>query len=147
MEPDEWKTNPDILVMQLEALITPDFNLETAQEVATLIDERLYILGIRPPSLTPDGKPREDFFKMWTSIAEKYTTEPLKAGGTVFSVPILVQKPPIEPDANGRYPTIAAPDIIGFISAMSLQAIPELYFIKMTHKNEGDDDHSTGMIK
>jgi hypothetical protein len=42
-----WKTNPDIIVMHLEGLISPEFNLALIKNVAGLIDERLYIIGIK----------------------------------------------------------------------------------------------------
>jgi hypothetical protein len=148
VDTEEILRNPNILVMQLEGLITPEFNCGHIQAVAQLLDERLYILGkLHIYSLIIDGKSREDFFKMWVDVLEKYTSEdPLKAGGgTVFSIPILVQKPPIEPDSTGTYPTIAGNELLGFVSAMGLAQIPELYFMKMSHKNEGDD-HSTGWV-
>jgi hypothetical protein len=90
-----------------------------------------------------DGAPRENYFKMWAGFLEKQMEE--ARSSTVFSIPILVQKPPVEPDSvTGCFPMITGTDLLGFVGAMGLAQIPELYFLKMEHKNEGDD-YNTGM--
>jgi hypothetical protein len=71
------------------------------------------------------------------------TTEPKLMGGTIFSIPILIQTPPFPPRDCGTYRPLNGVELFAFLKPKGLSNIPNLYWSQLTHM-PNKADHTVG---